>query len=120
MKNWVKPELYVENFELSQHVAAGCDTDYPNIKPSQPGGYITVSFGCSKDGELMNGEGHWAGNEPVYDTNENGKIDYSELVNAYNTAKNGKLTGQGHENHTPVIIIGNTPVDIENQKPFTS
>lgn len=118
MKNWVKPELYVENFELSQHVAAGCG-EIIIIRPTEPGGSVSVESGCMVGGKFATGEGHWHFEGVVTDTNRNGVIDWNEFTAAAKTAQNGVVTGGGHANHTPAIRVGGTIVDVEN-KPFNS
>ena len=45
MREWTKPELYVEDFELSQHVAAGCGTQTEIVV--KPGEWITVGIGSA-------------------------------------------------------------------------
>lgn len=96
-RKWTKPELYVEEFELSQHVAAGCGTSSEIIFDEQ----ITVEYaGCRHEGK-----GHWgAVDVTLVDTNKNGLIDWDEFKTAVdNKASNGQETGDGHASHGFVI-----------------
>lgn len=119
MRTWEKPELIVEDFELEQHVAHGCEMDLPELKPEKPGAPVILSMGCTKDGVPMNGNGHWDSTVPVYDANGNGKIDWAEFVKYQEKARNDIQTGQGHDNHRFAVLINNKPVYPES-KPFTS
>lgn len=101
MRKYVKPEFYIENFELTQTVATACAHKIP-LKPSQPGGSVTYTLTCNKSGN-----GHWDHYDvEVKDNNPmDGKIGKEEWVAAYETAenvaaKNGVITGPGHRNHT--------------------
>lgn len=97
-KKWTKPELYVEEFEVSQHVAAGCGPSSEIVFDEQ----ITVEYaGCSHEGQ-----GHWgAANVTLVDTNKNGLIDWEEFKACVDGAYNGKETGSGHANHGFIIRI---------------
>lgn len=114
MKNWVKPELYVEKFELSQHVAAGCVSKV-DISIT-PGGSITVGIGCAS---TYTGKGHWHTTVDVKDEDGNGKIDWNEFTKAAGAADNGVITGQGHSNHTVTMTVPGYEISTE-EKPFTS
>ena len=59
MKKYVKPELYYENFELSQHIASCYITlSYATAEVCQgvAGGVkpIFTSASCSNEGEIVN------------------------------------------------------------------
>ncbi len=118
MKEWIKPELYVENFELDQHVAAGCTTK-TKITVT-PGGSITVTLGCASKYGTPDSGGHWRSKETITDTDGNGIIDWAEVTTAIGTATNGVVTGKGHGNHTHSIYLPDgEEIEIINQ-PFTS
>lgn len=115
MKKWIKPELYIEDFELSQHVAAGCGTKTEIIV--KPGGFITVGVGCASS---YSGQGHWHTDMKIEDTNNNGKIDWSEVVEQVGAADNGVVTGSGHRNHQSSIYLpGGEEIQVI-EKPFSS
>ncbi len=116
MKKWSKPELLIEEFRLEQSVAAGCGVDTEIIVT--PGGYTTVYMGCRQ----QNGKGHWDANEGliINDTNGNGKIDWSEFTAAVESARNGRTTGGGHQNHQEYVKLPDGTEIKYNEKPFTS
>ena len=115
MREWTKPELYVEDFELSQHVAAGCGTQTEIVVT--PGGYISLIYGCSS---FEKGQGHWRVNYNVVDDNQNGKIDWDEFVKYTEAARNGVETGEGHANHSTSVWIPDGEEIVTTKKPFTS
>lgn len=120
MKKWVKPELYVEEFELSQHVASGCSVKIDEGIEVEPGYSKTYEVGCME----KTGKGHW-GTVTITaadDTNGNGKIDWSEFVAVAQTAYNGVATGNGHQNHHPGVNIDGKvyPIDGSQGTPFNS
>ena len=100
-KTYERPDLYCEEFNLSEHVAKGCGAKTEIV----PGSSVTVDFvACEQlikaDGSLGHGQGHWVGKDLVIeDTNKNGIIDWSEFVAATGSAQNGVITGSGHEGH---------------------
>lgn len=119
MRTWEKPELYVEEFELSQHVAAGCGTDV-NITVT-PGSTTKVVVRCASEYGNDGGQGHYYQEYNVEDTNKNGKIDWDEFVASGAVAENGNITGKGHSNHRPVVVIPGRPGEFDTTaKPFTS
>lgn len=106
-KEWTRPELYMEEFELSQHIAAGCGPS-TEIKFDDK---ITVEYaGCKHE----KGQGHWgAENVTIYDKNKNGVIDWEEFVDAVGSAYNGNETGSGHYEHGLIIRLpGNEEVSV--------
>lgn len=115
MREWTKPELYVEDFELSQHVAAGCGTQTEIVV--KPGEWITVGIGCASS---YSGNGHWHTDVNVYDDNKNGKIDWEEFTKYAGAADNGQITGRGHENHQQSVYLPGGEEIITTEKPFTS
>ncbi|KIR02095.1 hypothetical protein P261_00909 [Lachnospiraceae bacterium TWA4] len=115
MRKWVKPELVEEEFELDQHVAAGCGTKTEIIVT--PGGSISVGYGCHSS---YPGGGHWHTTAIIPDKNKNGKIDWSEVVDALKTADNGVRTGNGHRNHQASITYKDIEYWKDEQQPFTS
>lgn len=115
MRKWVKPELYVEEFDLSQPVAAGCGTQV-DITVT-PGGEITIGYGCASS---YPGQGHWHTDVEVFDDNNNGKIDWDEFTKYAGAADNGQQTGQGHANHTRSVYLPGGEEIVTTEKPFTS
>lgn len=115
MKKWIKPGLYIEKFELSQHVAEGCGKKTEIIV--NPGESIVVGVGCASS---YSGQGHWHSDVEIKDTNNNGKIDWDEVVAQVGAADNGVVTGSGHRNHQSSIYLpGGEEIEII-EKPFTS
>ena len=93
MRDWIKPELIIEEFELSQHVASGCGTRVSNA--SYP-----------KDVELKwrfkNGKDDFTNTYPrisaaTYDSDEDGYIDRNEFTNF--------LSGQSGPHNYPILEI---------------
>ena len=115
MREWTKPELYVEDFELSQHVAAGCGTQTEIVV--KPGEWIQVVIGCASS---YSGTGHWHKDVKVYDDNGNGKIDWDEFTKYAEVADNGNVTGSGHRNHGKSVYIPGHEEIVITEKPFTS
>ncbi len=125
MRKWEKPELYVEEFELSQSVAYGCKTDLGGSV--EPGTSITLHLICTNPNDpdkTLTGQGHYHLDEDVmiYDTNENGKIDWNEITAQLDAvARNGKTTGLGHMNtHNGQIIYDGKQYDFNKEMPFNS
>ncbi|MDO4492004.1 MAG: hypothetical protein Q4B85_13145 [Lachnospiraceae bacterium] len=117
MKAWTKPELYIEEFQLEQHIAAGCGTI---TIPPEAGGSVTGSFKCTQI-QGQNPKGHWDLSDlTVTDINGDGRIVWDEIMAAaeeYNrTALNGQITGNGHQNHAPVFQLpgGETVVHLNS------
>ena len=115
MRKWIKPELYVEKFELSQHVAAGCGTQTEIVV--KPGEWVTIGYGCASS---YPGQGHWHTNVDVYDDNGNGKIDWDEFTKYAGTADNGNVTGSGHRNHTRSVWLPGGEEIVVTDRPFSS
>ena len=112
---WEKPELFVENYELTQVVAAGCGTKIVEVSTSS---YVTM--GCRQSGN-----GHWIW-EGTYadllafaDGNGDGDIDWSEFKSAVGSAQNGVQTGNGHEGHGIRLTIDGVEYTEQNV-PFNS
>lgn len=115
----------MEEFELSQHVAYGCETDTGIIV--EPGEVIKIDIGCASS---YPGSGHKHYYVNLYDENKNGKIDYEEYEKFVNDAlvingdevmaDNGVITGGGHwKNHKVSVYVAGKEIPSEG-KPFTS
>lgn len=115
MEKWIKPEITVENFELSQHVAYGCGTK-TEITVT-PGGSVTVGIGCASS---YPGKGHWHAKFDIVDTNKNGKIDWSEVTAQMEVADNGNFTGVGHSGHHVTITTPGGQEIETTEIPFSS
>ena len=107
-KEYVRPELYKEEFCLSEHVAKGCGSKIEIT----PGSSVTVDRVCcsqllgKEPGTNQGGQGHWDfTNVTLYDDNGNGNIDWAEIVKYVGHAQNGVETGGGHNHHEINIVI---------------
>lgn len=107
MRDWIKPELVVEEFELSQHVANGCGTPLGNANSTYPKTvYATYEHnGNNKDPYPETFEFSKNNN----DTDGDGKIDRSEFEAFYRNVIN-KPRGGYHLAH--YRIDGTTYTDI--------
>ncbi|MCI5950689.1 MAG: EF-hand domain-containing protein [Floccifex porci] len=102
---WKKPELIVETFQLSQHIAAGCThkpgevPDFPDIPVEDN---AKIKLGC----QGYTGKGHYAEVilDSSYDKDGSGDIDWNEFVAAVEHARNNVMTGSGHRNHNIQVL----------------
>lgn len=119
-KEWVRPELYIEEYELSQRVATSCGTKtYIYV---EPGGTLNFATGCQKKpGEYYNGSGHWYYKGQIKDSDGDGRISLEEWKSAIGSALNGNETGQGHyKEHTQSVTIEGKSYEFTVEEPFSS
>ena len=120
---WTKPELYIESYELTQHIATSCGTKtYIHIEPGQE---IKFETGCIKNnGDYYSGGGHWYYEGTLTandDTNGDGLISLEEWQAVIGAAMNDNKTGKGHyKEHTSSITIDGESYIFTEDEPFTS
>ena len=111
MRDWIKPELVVEKFELSQHVASGCGTKLGDANSTYPikvyATYVhngnnrkdTITLDFLKDNN---------------DTDGDGKIDRSEFVAYFNNVINNLPGGYKALDHYRIDNDNTTYTDISS------